>query len=207
MGIKERKTKHKEDLRRMILDAARDLFVTEGYRNASIRKIAEKIEYSPTAIYFYFRDKAEILDALCAETFSGLDETLKGLNRQNVNSLDMLKTCARTYIDFGLSRPHHYLLVFVMDDQSVFQGERAEHKRKYGMQCFNNLRQSVKQAMDDGHLVEADLETTCQAVWAAMHGVTALLITQPGFPFVEREHLINRVIDMILDGIRRRDGA
>ena len=69
MGIKERQSRQKEAVGRAILDAARDLFVAEGYHNVSIRKIAEKIEYSPAAIYSYFPSKDDIFFALAEEGF------------------------------------------------------------------------------------------------------------------------------------------
>jgi AcrR family transcriptional regulator len=60
MGIKERQERDREAVRRGILDAARELFVAEGYMNVSIRKIAERIEYSPAAVYGYFESKDDI---------------------------------------------------------------------------------------------------------------------------------------------------
>src|SRR6476620_8812380 len=69
MGIKERHERDREAVRRSILDAARELFVTEGYENVSIRKIAERIEYSPAAIYGYFPSKDDIFFALAEEGF------------------------------------------------------------------------------------------------------------------------------------------
>ena len=69
MGIKERQERDREAVRRSILDAARELFVSEGYRNVSIRKIAEKIEYSPAAIYGYFPSKDDIFYELAEEGF------------------------------------------------------------------------------------------------------------------------------------------
>src|ERR1700747_2863441 len=69
MGIKERHERDREAVRRAILDAARDLFVTEGYHNVSIRKIAERIEYSPAAIYSYFSSKDDLFFALAEEGF------------------------------------------------------------------------------------------------------------------------------------------
>ena len=69
MGIKERHERDREAVRRAILDAARELFVNEGYRNVSIRKVAEKIEYSPAAIYGYFPSKDDIFYALAEEGF------------------------------------------------------------------------------------------------------------------------------------------
>src|SRR4029079_4250593 len=69
MGVKERHEREREAVARAILDAARDLFVAEGYQNVSIRKIAEKIEYSPAAIYSYFPSKDDICLALTEEGF------------------------------------------------------------------------------------------------------------------------------------------
>src|SRR5437588_11783680 len=69
MGIKERQERDREAVRRAILDAARELFVREGYNNVSIRKIAERIEYSPAAIYGYFPSKDDIFFALAEEGF------------------------------------------------------------------------------------------------------------------------------------------
>src|SRR5215471_903047 len=74
MGIKERHERDRESVRRAILDAARDLFVAEGYQNVSIRKIAERIEYSPAAIYSYFRSKDDIFFALAEEGFRILSD-------------------------------------------------------------------------------------------------------------------------------------
>ena len=69
MGVKERQEREREAVSRAILDAARDLFVAEGYQNVSIRKIADRIEYSPAAIYSYFPSKDDIFFALAEEGF------------------------------------------------------------------------------------------------------------------------------------------
>jgi AcrR family transcriptional regulator len=61
MGIQERKEKQKLEIRKAILEASIKLFKEEGFDNVSIRKIAEIIQYSPTTIYLYFKDKKEIL--------------------------------------------------------------------------------------------------------------------------------------------------
>ena len=74
MGVMERKAREREELKQQILDAARELFVRDGYESVSMRKIADKIEYSPAAIYTYFKDKDEILDCLCEETFLQLHQ-------------------------------------------------------------------------------------------------------------------------------------
>src|SRR6266853_2367684 len=117
MGVQERRARQKEGVREEILDAARTLFVKEGYEHVSIRKIAEKIEYAPGTIYLYFRDKAEILERLCEETFSKLAQKMHAINADPSNPLDGLRRGLRTYIQFGIDNPNHYIVTFVQAKQ------------------------------------------------------------------------------------------
>ena len=87
MGIKERHERDREAVRRGILDAARELFVAEGYQNVSIRKVAERIEYSPAAIYLYFPSKDDIFFALAEEGFRLLGDPGDLVNQERFASL------------------------------------------------------------------------------------------------------------------------
>ena len=64
MGIPERRERARGELRARILAVAEELFVREGYENVSMRRIAARIEYSPTTIYHHFKDKAELFACL-----------------------------------------------------------------------------------------------------------------------------------------------
>src|SRR5215471_7356119 len=138
MGVQERRARQKENIREEILDAARTLFVKEGYEHVSIRKIAEKVEYAPGTIYLYFRDKAEILERISEETFSKLEQRMQALNKDPSNPLDNLRRGIRTYIQFGIDNPNHYIVTFVQAKQlpqdSQFQA---------GERCFDGLRAAV----------------------------------------------------------------
>jgi hypothetical protein len=63
------------------------------------------------------------------------------------------------------------------------------------------MRSVVRRCMEEGKIGRGDVEETSQALWAGIHGLTALLITQPGFPFVERERLIQRTLEILLRGV------
>ncbi len=92
MGIRERRAREKEDLKQEILDAARDLFIRDGYESVSMRKIADRIEYSPTTIYLYFRDKSELFDCLSEQAFGKLLEKLQSIGGQESNGpMDRLR--------------------------------------------------------------------------------------------------------------------
>ena len=87
MGIRERHERDREAIQRAILDAARELFVSEGYQNVSIRKIAERIEYSPAAIYGYFRSKDDIFFALAEEGFRLLSSVCEPMWKSDRNAM------------------------------------------------------------------------------------------------------------------------
>src|SRR5262245_29504188 len=146
MGLIERKAREKEELRQQILDAARELFVREGYENVSMRKIADKIEYSPATIYTYFQDKDEILDSLCEETFLHLHEhKLAAFRQMEGDALEALKKGMETYIRFGLDHPDHYIVTFMLKAAPYQSQGRAEtRKARAGFQCFDDMRNLVR---------------------------------------------------------------
>jgi AcrR family transcriptional regulator len=199
MGIAERKSRRKEGIRQEILDAARDLFVSEGYDSVSIRKIAERIEYAPGTIYLYFHDKAEILDTLCRQTFEKLRARLDAIQKDPGDPIEGLRRGLRTYIQFGLDNPNHYIITFVIGKQ---QGELGPGPAVLaGAACFDCLRSIVRLNIELG-LIDGDVEETAQALWAGIHGVTTLLVSNCQFPFVEQTRLIERLLDILIKGVR-----
>ena len=118
MGIRERQDRERLAVRQAILDAARDLFVTEGYRNVSIRKIAERIEYSPAAIYSYFPSKDDIFYALAEEGFRRLDTHVRSAVG-DTDPLQEVRSCWWAYYEFSKHQREFFELMFV--DRSVPQ--------------------------------------------------------------------------------------
>jgi AcrR family transcriptional regulator len=200
-----RRAKHKESLRRGILEAAGELFAREGYENVSMRKIAEKIEYSPTAIYLYFRDKAELLNSLCEEMFQGLCAKLAQLEREGRDPVDALKRGCRTYIEFGLAHPNHYRVIFMMPRQGYSPSEQVQSA---GMGAFEHLCRAVHRCIEAGCFRDRDTMAASQVLWSAIHGLTSLLITDANceltegrFPWLEHERLIGMLVDTMVGGL------
>src|SRR3954462_6112871 len=117
MGIKERQERDREAVRRAILDAARELFVTEGFQNVSIRKIAERIEYSPAAIYGYFPSKDDIFFALADEGFRLLHAQYDFTHLDTLPPLDRVREIFWRFYLFSRDYPQYFALMFV--DRSV----------------------------------------------------------------------------------------
>jgi AcrR family transcriptional regulator len=201
MGVRERKARQKKFLRQEILDAASELFVREGYENVSMRRIADKIEYSPTTIYLYFKDKSELLEQVCKETFGRLVQRLSKIMEQPGEPVERLKRGLLAYIQFGLENPHHYRATFMMMLPEGFDEKKMHHEDSPGMQAFAFLTRGVADCLKDGKMPALNVELAAQTLWAGVHGITSLLITHSGFPWVGRERVIQSTVDTIVAGL------
>ena len=200
MGTKERRAREKEQLRRQILVAARELFVNDGYENVSMRKIANKIEYSPTTIYLYFKDKADLLDSVCKDTLLNLLKTLERLKNDKSDPVETLRKSGQAYVEFGLKYPQDYKLTFVIRPE--FQKGLGLQEGSVGEKVFNYLREMVSECVRQNIFRQVNIETTGQVMWSAVHGVTLLLIDFPDFPWTEKDKLIDTVIHTTIEGLK-----
>lgn len=173
MGISERRQKEKKEMRGLILETAMKLFLKDGFEKVTLRRIAEEIEYSPATIYLYFKDKNEIVFALHDEGFEKF--YLRQLTVLSIKDpWERLKEHARVYVSFALENPEYYELMFIM------RGPAKEIKKKenweIGMRSFEFLKQNMRDCMEAGHLVKADLDVAAFAFWSFTHGIASLII-------------------------------
>ena len=200
MGIAERREREKEELRQRILEAASELFACEGYENVSMRKIASEIEYSPTTIYLYFKDKKQLLNEICEITFGELKREMANIRKDNESPLSRLKQSMRKYVEFGLAHPNHYELTFTTPrPPDVKEGYTYENSN--GKKAFEHMAGMVAETMEAGEIKQDDVMKTSQVIWAMGHGIVSLLSAHRDFPFVDREELIDASIDLLMDGI------
>jgi AcrR family transcriptional regulator len=203
MGIKERREKAKDNLRQEIFEAASELFAKEGIANVSMRKIAEKIEYSPTTIYLYFKDKTTLLHQICEETFAKLAIEVTKIREETNDPLEILRGGMKAYIEFGLAHPNHYEVVFIAPlDSYVEEGFEYSFDNSMGKIAFEKLVESVVFCVEAGVIKNGDIELISQTLWAGMHGLTSLLIGHTEFPFVEKERLIKSMIETMIKGLQ-----
>ncbi len=202
MGVKERRARQKKFLRQEILDAASELFVRDGYENVSMRRIADKIEYSPTTIYIYFKDKAELLEQVCKETFQRLARRLGKITEQPGDPLERLKRGLVAYIEFGLENPHHYRATFMMPLPEGFDHQKYHQEDSPGMQAFAFLTRGLAECIKAGKIPAINVELAAQTLWAGIHGITSLLITHSRFPWVGRDKVIHSTADTLVAGLK-----
>ena len=187
---------YREGLRAAVLEAARELFVRHGYESFSMRKLAEKLGCSHGTIYLYFRNKQQLFDSLVEDSFGQLAHAMERLRQQQpgADPVWLLKEAGRIYVDFGRRNPHAYEFAFVMRRGGPVRPWKPHP-------AFAFLRNTIQACIEEGHFRRMNADTATQAMWAAVHGVTSLLIARPGFPWVPAQELIRRVIDSSVDSL------
>ncbi len=208
MGVKERREREKSETRDKILDAARELFVTEGYEGVSMRRVAEKIEYSPTAIYVHFADKNELFRELCHQDYARLAAVFQS-SVISTDPTERLKQIGAIYIDFGTRYPNHYKFMFMTPHPPQEPDEvDREMIGNPEVDAYAFLKWAVQQAMDAGCFREEirDAEVVSQTLWASVHGVISLHIAKGEDPWVNWRPLNDRaemMLDITLRGLVR----
>lgn len=190
MGINERKEKQKLELKRLILDASMKLFVEEGFENVSIRKIADLIEYSPTTIYLYFKDKNEILFNLCEQGFAKMNEY--NANLINIqNPLLRLHKMGENYIQFGMANPEYYDVMFIQRAPMETLHSLHNDKWKSGDLALERLQSVIKECMDHKLIIDNDVQVVAMGIWGMVHGLVSLAIRGRFDKLVAAEEVIN----------------
>lgn len=177
MGIKERKQRHKDDLRQLILDAAKLLFLKKGYEATSIRKIAAAIEFSPATIYLYYKDKSDIIFALHLEGFKLLLSKFETLATVE-DPFERLKAMGRIYLQFSQENSEFYELMFVMKDPIAFLENKCvgadEQAWIQGQNAFDYVVQTIAACQKKNYFTQHDTKIFATLVWATVHGLCTL---------------------------------
>jgi AcrR family transcriptional regulator len=199
VGVIERREREREEVRRKILTAARDLFASEGYDRVTMRRIADAIEYSATTIYNHFEDKDDLVQALCQEDFDRLFQHLQQ-TPSPADPVEAVRQLGLAYAHFGTSYPNQYRFMFMTPGKLEYL---KEDDASPGEQAFGLLRAAVTAAIEGGYFRPGDVDTMAQVLWASMHGAIALIINlQPQhWPHAPAApDLVEQVIDATIRG-------
>lgn len=174
MGINERKERERDAVKDLILSAAREIFLSEGYENTSIRKIATKIEYSPGIIYNHFKDKNDLLLALHDKAFECKIEALF-LSVQNMpDPLERLQATGRGYIQYGIDNPQDYELMFILSCTMEALAVKEEFWQD-GAMAINMLKENIKECMEAGYFrKDINPDEISLILWSQVHGLVSL---------------------------------
>lgn len=174
MSIQARKEREKLEMRSLILHAAKELFLADGYDKTSIRNIAEKIEYSPGTIYQYFDDKDDIFLTIHIQAFDYLMSLFAEVS-VITNPFERLREIGRIYVEFALQNPELYDLMFSMRAPMASLQAKKE-KWGSGFEAFDFLKHTLQECINQGLLRYKDVELATISTWAHVHGLVSLFI-------------------------------
>ena len=203
MGLKERQGREREAVTTSILDAARELFVAEGYNSVSIRKIAEKIEYSPAAIYSYFPSKDDIFFALAEEGFQLLLELVEAsvTRLPGPDPVDDVRQAFWSFYEFSKSHPEHYFLMFV--DRSVPRISRDWERFKFVHEMKLQVAAVIQRAIDAGAFAAGtEPRGALLLLVAAVHGAAAMRLCERLGQTESGDALAHDTLEAAIAGLR-----
>jgi AcrR family transcriptional regulator len=204
MGIKERHERDREAVRRSILDAARELFVSEGFQHVSIRKIAERIEYSPAAIYSYFPSKDDIFFALAEEGFRLLGDPGTPAAQQQLHQLPPLARVRAVFwrlYEFSREQPQYFALMFV--DRSVPRINREYERFSFARAMKGQIIAELQACIDEGDLpATLDPFVAMRALTMPLLGLAVLRLGERLGPGEDADLLAADLLNLTLAGLR-----
>jgi AcrR family transcriptional regulator len=202
--ITSRKERQKEELRSKILQSARELFMERGFEETSIRNIAERIEYSPTTIYLYFKDKDEIFYALHSEGFALLNQYFRPLAHVE-DPFQRLKAINKAYISFAIENGEYYDLMFIIRSPMKSLEKDDSSKWEEGKRAFGFLVDTVSQCIQKGYFKDMDPELLAFTCWSMVHGICSLEIRNRCSVVSElnQENLPQKSSDLVIEILER----
>lgn len=181
-------------LRRELLDAAMDLLRETGDQDAvSVRAVARRVGVSVPSIYLHFADKQALLDAVCEQVFASLHDRMRAASQGAPDAFEALRRQGNAYVHFALENPEHYRIVFM--DPRPGEGGSDTMDELIAVGAFGHLVDSVAACVATGVLQGEPVELAL-SLWAAAHGIAALLIAKPGLAWPDVDGLVDRTVCM-----------
>ncbi|HEY8571274.1 TetR/AcrR family transcriptional regulator [Phenylobacterium sp.] len=196
-----RKAKGDGHLRRAeILEAAERIFVAEGYDGATIRKIADEVGVSSTALYMHFPDKSCILLEICQGTIGVLLERNREIAAKPLDPVVRVRMMLEAYMRWGLEHPNAYQLVYSAP-RPVTAHPWPDDTVDLSTQCYESFSGVVREIAACGRLRTGTADSAAQAFWMSCHGVVALLTARPRFGWSDQDELIRVTLDALMNGL------
>ncbi len=200
-----RRERERAETRGKILDAARRMFVLKGYEGTTMRAIAAKIGYTPTAIYHHFKDKDALVAELAGLDFRALAQALQQTGTVG-DPLERLEKVGAAYVEFGLTHPMQYQFLF-MTRRPKGSGSGGT-TRDAGEDAYGFLRQTCAAVIATGRLRPElnDPDELAQMCWGSLHGLVALQVAKgddPSIPWRDVRQTATKIRAMMLRGFLR----
>lgn len=181
------------DRREHILAEALRLFARRGMDQVTTRQIAAAVGISQPSLYAHFSSRDEIAIELGRRAFGRLRERMELALALGTSPLERLRLMGREYVLFGLEESDAYRVAFMMERANLGTDHQAAI-HETGMRGFSIVHALFR---DTRGVDDARTAALAQSAWASMHGLVALMLARPDFPWAEREELIEIHLDRL----------
>lgn len=173
--------------------------MADGYEGATIRRIAEEVGVSSTALYMHFPDKSCILLEICQVALEGLLRRNREIAARPLDAVSRVRMMLDSYMRFALANPNAYRLVYIeRSPESSHWNERISEVSVLSYEAFAGV---VREIAAEGRLRTPDPDTAAQAMWTACHGTVSLMLTRPGFEWRPTDELLKATLDGMFNGL------
>lgn len=194
--VAHRRARDRDSVRLVLIDAAREVLAQEGYDGLTIRRVAERAEYSLGTVYGYFADKDDLLYSLVHEDFTRLTERLRAI-RETHEGVTAVRAMLLSYAEMGLERPESYQVMFMFRPKLARRNASDDSDEH----AYSIFRSCVVAAMERGEFRRMDPDVVAQILWAAIHGLVSLRLTLTEFPWQDVNHLAETLVDAEIRGL------
>ncbi|MHA1726034.1 MAG: TetR/AcrR family transcriptional regulator [Promethearchaeota archaeon] len=195
-----------------ILEAGRDLFLSNGSRAFKIRKLANRAGMTEGNIYAYVTNKRDLWYAILLEDYKVFDDKIEHvINSHEGDFSSLIIKLAEFYLQFYREENERFTMMFLKEPpppkyiktkngrENKFIGEYE--KKLNTIRSLINLKRVVKEAADSGELNIKDHEEFTYLLWAFVHGVAYTspdYIKNTGHPIIKyHQHAIERLKDFL----------
>ena len=176
MGSKERIARLKEDTRNNILDAALEIVKEDGWQALSMRKIADKIEYTAPIIYEYFANKEGILFELTRKGYIILGQEVKRAMGQDAEPTKQLETMWIAYWNFAFEHKELYQLMYGVEMNCCYRKNEFPEAELSMNLFFEKIKEVMTAENPDKDFVFRKFYT----FWSVIHGLISINLVNRG---------------------------
>lgn len=192
----------KQDLRENLLETARKLLVSKGYRGFSLREVARETGVSPTSVYLHFENKDHLTHTLMERSIEDLNTRLEEVYMNFNDPVDRLEKFAAAYAKYALEHPREYQIIYVVSskEMSRYPKEKFRKARK----GYELLTETIREAVEQDILAESDPRTAAYTFWAQLHGVMSVVLSKRLDTRINQQEFIKQAISHIIHGFHVR---
>ena len=190
-----------EQVRQAILDTALEMGMREGFDELSIRKIIKEMNYSTGIIYYHFKDKQEIIDAIEEKETEWLKNKIMEIIQPEMGiisenpKMDIIQEMEKVFqmiMRLAVEEPEKYNLI-------VLQKYSRRKPAKPGWILY--LASRLGKAMEEGRIRNMDPEKMAFSIWSSFLGFNLMLSRYPDLAPDEAEKMFRIQFDILLKGV------